>query len=102
MSKVAPSPPQARTVTASTSRTSSPARTPTAAEAVKDIRSGDRVWIHPGCNTPVQLIDAMVDRAPELENVEVVGEDHRWSYPTFDEAALARTLREALDDDAIE
>jgi len=47
-------------------------RTTSAAEAVKDIRSGDRVWVHPGCNTPVQLIDAMVDRAPELEMVEVV------------------------------
>ena len=47
-------------------------RTTTAAEAVKDIQSGDRVWIHPGCNTPVRLINAMVERAPELENVEVV------------------------------
>jgi acetyl-CoA hydrolase len=47
-------------------------RTTSAAEAVKDIRSGDRVWIHPGCNTPVKLIDAMVARAPELEDVEVV------------------------------
>ncbi len=47
-------------------------RVTTAEEAVKSIRSGDRVWIHPGCNTPVRLIDAMVARAPELENVEVV------------------------------
>ncbi len=47
-------------------------RVTTADEAVKSIRSGDRVWIHPGCNTPVRLIDAMVARAPELENVEVV------------------------------
>ncbi len=47
-------------------------RVTTAEEAVKSIRSGDRVWIHPGCNTPVKLIDAMVARAPELENVEVV------------------------------
>jgi acetyl-CoA hydrolase len=47
-------------------------RTTSAAEAVKDIRSGDRVWIHPGCNTPVKLIDAMVARASELEDVEVV------------------------------
>lgn len=46
-------------------------RVTTAEEAVKDIRSGDRVWIHPGCNTPTLLIDAMVARAPELENVEV-------------------------------
>ncbi|HSN56800.1 MAG TPA: acetyl-CoA hydrolase/transferase C-terminal domain-containing protein, partial [Candidatus Sulfomarinibacteraceae bacterium] len=47
-------------------------RTTTADQAVRDIRSGDRVWVHPGCNTPVRLIDAMVARAPELENVEVV------------------------------
>jgi len=47
-------------------------RTTSADAAVRDIRSGDRVWVHPGCNTPVRLIDAMVARAPELENVEVV------------------------------
>ena len=47
-------------------------RVTSAQEAVTDIRSGDRVWIHPGCNTPVKLIEAMVERAPELEDVEVV------------------------------
>ncbi len=47
-------------------------RVTTAKEAVKEIESGDRVWIHPGCNTPTLLINAMVARAPELENVEVV------------------------------
>jgi len=40
--------------------------------AVRSIASGDRVWIHPGCNTPKRLIDAMVERAPQLEGVEVV------------------------------
>ena len=47
-------------------------RVTTADDAVKEIRSGDRVWVHPGCNTPTRLIDAMVARAPELEDVEVV------------------------------
>lgn len=47
-------------------------RVTTAADAVAEIESGDRVWIHPGCNTPTMLIDAMVARAPELEDVEVV------------------------------
>jgi acetyl-CoA hydrolase len=42
-----------------------------AEEAVADIRSGDRIWIHPGCNTPALLIDAMVARAPDLRDVEV-------------------------------
>ena len=47
-------------------------RVTSAEEAVKGIRSGDRVWIHPGCCTPKRLVDAMVARAPELEDVEVV------------------------------
>ncbi len=47
-------------------------RVTSAEEAVKGIRSGDRVWIHPGCCTPKRLVDAMVARAPELANVEVV------------------------------
>jgi len=41
-------------------------------EAVAAIRSGHRVWIHPGCCTPKILVDAMVAEAPRLENVEVI------------------------------
>ena len=41
------------------------------AVAVSVIQSGDRVYIHPGCAVPQVLVDAMVDRAEELENVEV-------------------------------
>ena len=33
-----------------------------AAEAVKAVRSGDRVWIQPSCGTPKPLIDALVAR----------------------------------------
>ncbi len=47
-------------------------RVTTAADAVRSIESGQRVWIHPGCCTPKPLVDAMVARAPELRNVEVV------------------------------
>ena len=47
-------------------------RVTTAEQAVRAINSGDRVWIHPGCCTPQRLVHAMVARAPELENVEVV------------------------------
>lgn len=43
----------------------------TAAVAVSVIQSGDRVYIHPGCAVPQVLVDAMVERAYELENVEV-------------------------------
>ncbi len=43
----------------------------TAAEAVSVIQSGDRVYIHPGCAVPQVLVDAMVERYAELEDVEV-------------------------------
>ncbi len=44
----------------------------TAQEAVKLIKSGDRVLIQGGSATPQSLVKAMVERAPELKGVEVV------------------------------
>ena len=44
----------------------------TAAEAVRCVKSGERVYIHPGCATPEPLAQALAARAPELKNVEVV------------------------------
>ncbi|MHB8879611.1 MAG: acetyl-CoA hydrolase/transferase family protein [Myxococcaceae bacterium] len=41
-------------------------------EAVATIKSGDRVFIHSVAAAPARLIRAMVDRASELRNVEVV------------------------------
>ncbi|MFW5973721.1 MAG: acetyl-CoA hydrolase/transferase family protein, partial [Bacteroidota bacterium] len=43
-----------------------------AAEAVRLIRSGDRVFIHSIAAAPQRLIGAMVDRAAELREVEIV------------------------------
>ena len=42
-----------------------------AVEAVKVIKSNDRVYIHTAAAAPQELIDAMTERAPELRNVEV-------------------------------
>jgi 4-hydroxybutyrate CoA-transferase len=47
-------------------------RKATAEEAVKAIKSGDTVLIHPGCCTPEHLVDAMVARKNELEHVRIV------------------------------
>ena len=44
----------------------------TAAEALKAVRSGDRVWIQSGCGAPSVLVDALVARAPELWDVRIV------------------------------
>jgi acyl-CoA hydrolase len=43
-----------------------------AEDALALVRSGDRVWIHPGCATPETLVDALAARAPELRDVRVV------------------------------
>jgi len=44
----------------------------TANQAVRLIKSGDRVLIQGGSATPQTLVKAMVERAPELKGVEVV------------------------------
>ncbi len=44
----------------------------TAEQAVKYIKSGDRVVIGHACGEPATLVEAMVARAPELKNVEIV------------------------------
>jgi len=44
----------------------------TATEAAKYIKSGDRVVVGHACGEPTTLVEAMVGRAPELENVEIV------------------------------
>ena len=43
-----------------------------AEDAVACIRSGDCVYIHPGCAEPERLVQAMVARAGELRDVKVI------------------------------
>jgi len=43
----------------------------TAAEAMQCVRSGDRVVFAHACGEPLELVDALVARAGELENVEI-------------------------------
>jgi 4-hydroxybutyrate CoA-transferase len=48
------------------------ARQTTAERALEAVRSGQRVYIHPGCAAPLPLMEALSARASELVNVEVV------------------------------
>lgn len=43
-----------------------------AAQALELVRSGNRVWIQSGCGTPSVLVEALVARAPQLHDVEIV------------------------------
>lgn len=44
----------------------------TAGKALEVVHSGQRVLIHQGCNEPEDLVKALVNRGPELQNVEVI------------------------------
>ncbi len=41
-------------------------------EALRCVRSGMRLYIHPGCAEPEVLVKALIQRAPEVEDVEIV------------------------------
>ncbi len=43
-----------------------------AEQALEAVTSGDRVWIQSGCGTPSVLVHALVARANDLRNVELV------------------------------
>src|SRR5262245_25893643 len=40
--------------------------------AVEPVRSGERIWVHAGCAMPGTLLDALLDRAAGLHDVEIV------------------------------
>jgi acetyl-CoA hydrolase len=44
----------------------------TAEVALRAVKSGDHIYVHPGCATPERLLDALVARAPELSDVKIV------------------------------
>jgi acyl-CoA hydrolase len=44
----------------------------TADEALRIVRNGETIYIHPGCAEPEKLVHALVGRGPELENVRVI------------------------------
>lgn len=47
-------------------------RKTSAENALKVVQSGHHLYIHPGCAQPESLVCALVDRSPELENVEII------------------------------
>ncbi len=46
-------------------------RVVSAEEAVRKIKSGDRIFLTGNCSVPVKLLGALVDYAPNLENIEI-------------------------------
>lgn len=57
----------------------------TAAEAVQNIQSGERVFLHSAAATPQLLVDAMTARGDELRAVELVSIHTEGSAPYLDQ-----------------
>ena len=68
----------------------------TAEDAVQAIQSNDRVFIQGGAATPRVLVDALVRRAPELRDVEIVHlhteGDAPYTKPEYHESFRTRSL----------
>lgn len=62
-----------------------------AAEAVKCVKSGDTVVLQQAAGTATYLMDALTDRAGELENVKVIAHN-LWEVPRFLEPRYAGTF----------
>lgn len=56
----------------------------TAEEAVKNIKSGERVFLHSAAATPQLLVDALTARAGELQGVELVSIHTEGAAPYLD------------------
>ena len=63
-----------------------------AAEAVKCVKSGDTVVLQQAAGTAMYLMDALTDRADELENVKVIAHN-LWEVPRFLEPQYAGSFR---------
>lgn len=44
----------------------------TAEEAAQKVKSGDRVFVTGNCSTPLEFLQALVNRAPDIHNVELI------------------------------
>ncbi|MFN8558490.1 MAG: hypothetical protein U0531_14490 [Dehalococcoidia bacterium] len=63
-----------------------------AAEAMGQVRSGQRIYIQGGCAVPQVLIGALMERAAELEHVEIV-HLHTEGPAPYTEPRFARSFR---------
>lgn len=68
----------------------------TVKEAVACVESGMRVYIHPGCAEPEALVEALMERAPYVKDVEIVHLLTLGTSPYCDEAMAPSFRHNAL------
>lgn len=67
-----------------------------AAEAVRLVRSGDRVYLHEVAMAPIELLEALVQRAEELHDVETVSLHTEGPAPHTDVSMTGHIRHNAL------
>ena len=72
-------------------------KTTTAGEAVKCIKSGDRVFLTGNCSVPQELLAALVERAPDIYDVELcqalsIGEKTSYTTPELERHLRVNTM----------
>ncbi len=67
-----------------------------AEDAVKSIKSGQRIFVHGSASTPVQLLKALFKRSAELKNIELVSVstlgDDIFDFPDFGNSFFMNSL----------
>ena len=69
----------------------------TAARAVESIKSGNRIFLTGNCSVPQELLAALVDRAPEIYDVEIcqaltIGEKVAYTTPELERHLRVNTM----------
>jgi len=68
----------------------------TAEDAVKYIKSGDRIFVHGSSATPIHLLKALINRKSELQNVEMVSittlGDNLFDVPDFGKSFFINSM----------
>ena len=69
----------------------------TAAEAVRSIQSGDRIFMTGNCSVPQELLEALVRRAPEIHDVEMcqaltIGDKSSYTSPEMEGHLRVNTM----------
>jgi acyl-CoA hydrolase len=67
-----------------------------AQEAVSGIQSGQQIFMHAAAATPSVLLDALVARAPELEDVKIVHMHAEGPHPHLGPGMSGHFLHRAL------
>ena len=65
-------------------------------EAVSEIKSGQQVFMHGAAATPEVLLEALVRRAPELQDVKIVHMHAEGPHPHLDPSMQGHFLHKAL------